>query len=385
MKVLYVTTVAGTMNFFPRHIQMLQESGATVELASNFETAGKSLRAPMLERGCVQHHIPFSRSPFSKDNLAAYKALKKLLSENQYDIVHTHTPNASALVRPACRRLRKTGTRVFYTAHGFHFYTGAPLKNWLVYYPVERFLSRWTDVLITINQEDYRRASAAFHARQTVYVPGVGVDMSRFDLHWTAEQKDAKRRELGVGRDEYMLLSVGELITRKNHETVIRAIAELGDRPIRYFICGDGPLREYLKGLIHELGLDDRVTLLGIRRDVGELNQAADLFLLPSVHEGLPVALMEAMAAGVPAICSRIRGNTDLIEEGAGGLLCDVTKKEDYAAAIDRLLKDPQRRAEMGAFNQRQVQRFRTEEVLKDMKRIYGMKEEVKTECVSSM
>lgn len=369
MKILYVVTVARTMNFFSAHIQMLQEEGNTVELAANFSDQERGLRLPMLERNCVQHHIPFSRSPFSKDNLAAYRALKKLLAQNHYDIVHTHTPNASALVRLACRKLRKSGTRVFYTAHGFHFYTGAPLKNWLIYYPVERFLSRWTDVLITMNQEDYRRAQT-FHAGRVELVHGVGIDGETFDLHWTLEQKAAKRGEFGVAEDEYMLLSVGELSHRKNHETVIQAVAELRDLPIRYFICGYGALREHLEHSICELGLEDRVKLLGSRHDIGALNQAADIFVLPSFHEGLPVALMESMAAGNPAVCSDIRGNVDLIAAGAGGILCDVDCPNQFAEAIRKLIAQPELRQQMGQYNKQAVQAFSTEKVLEEMKSI---------------
>ena len=288
MNILYVTTISATMGFFPEHIKMLRDAGHTVELACNLE---KPLPEKTAALGCKAHHIPFSRSPFSRDNLAAYKALKQLLAKNRYDIVHTHTPNASAIVRLACRRLRKDGLRVFYTAHGFHFYTGAPMKNWLLYYPVERFLSRWTDVLITMNHEDYLRAKT-FRARRVAFTHGVGVDVSRFRLDWTEAQRQQKRQELGVDGDDFLILSVGELIPRKNHETAIRAAAELKDLSVKYFIAGSGPLKEHLEVLAGQLGIKDQVRLLGTRWDIPELNQAADLFLFPSFQEGLPVSLL---------------------------------------------------------------------------------------------
>lgn len=357
------------MGFFPEHIKLLQEAGHTVELACNLDSP---LPEKVEKLGCKTHCIPFSRSPFSRDNLTAYRELKSLLRENHYDIVHTHTPNASALVRLACRKLRKTGTRVFYTAHGFHFYTGAPLKNWLIYYPVERLLSRWTDVLITMNEEDERRAKS-FHAGRVEQVHGVGVDISRFNLRWTAEEREKKRGTLGVAPAEHLLLSVGELIPRKNHETVIRAIAALKDPAIRCFICGEGPLRGHLEQLIRELGLTGQVKLLGIRRDIGELNQAADLFLLPSLHEGLPVALMEAMAAGNAAVCSAIRGNVDLIQAEKGGLLCRPDDVQGFTEHIRQLKDAPELRKRMGEYNREAVKQFSRDRVLLEMKTIYNI------------
>ena len=369
MRILYVTTVSMTMGFFPEHIKMLQAAGHTVELACNL---GEPLPERVAALGCKAHPIPFSRSPFSRDNLTAYKTLKRLLAEHHYDIVHTHTPNASALVRLACRKLRKDGLRVFYTAHGFHFYTGAPAKTWLIYYPVEKFLSRWTDVLITMNGEDYRRART-FRAGRAAFVHGVGVEVSCFRLDRAAEERRETRRALGVADGDLMLLSVGELIHRKNHETAIRALARLEDPSVKYFICGGGPLKERLEELAGQLGVGDRVKLLGVRRDIPELDRAADLFLFPSFQEGLPVALMEAMASGLPAVCSDIRGNRDLIENEAGGILCRPDDPAAFAAAIRRLREDPALRRRMGERNSQAVDAFSTRRVLAEMKEIYGI------------
>lgn len=370
MRILYVSTVASTLiMFLGKHIRMLQEQGHVVEFACNMaEPRSERLEA----MGGRIHSIPFSRSPFSKDNLAAYRALKKLLNENHYDIVHTHTPNASAIVRLACRKYRKQGLRVFYTAHGFHFYTGAPRKNWLLYYPVERFLSRWTDVLITMNLEDYDRART-FRAGRVEYMHGVGVDIRRFDLDWTEERCREKRRELGLEDGDRMLLSVGELSRRKNHETVIRALAKAGDPTLHYYICGAGPLKDSLDLLAKELGIAGQVHLLGTRRDIPELDRAADLFLFPSYQEGLPVALMEAMASGLPVICSGIRGNRDLIAPEEGGILCPPADVEQWAGAIRRLLGSPELRRHMGIHNRQAVRTFDTAPVLEELRKIYGL------------
>lgn len=371
MKILYVTTVARTMNFFPRHIQMLQEEGHTVEFAANFNDREGGLRAPTLERGCVQHNIPFSRSPLSRDNLTACRELKKLLAENHYDIIHTHTPNASAIVRLVCRELRKSGTKVFYTAHGFHFYTGAPLKNWLVYYPVERFLSRWTDTLITINSEDYERAKRSFHAKRTVYIPGVGIDLRRFSFEFSEEDRRKKRDELGVPQEATVLASVGELNDNKNQSVVICAMAKLADQNVHYILCGQGEREDGLRQLAEELGVAERVHFLGFRTDVPEIYPAADIYLCPSFREGLNVSIMEAMASGLPVVCSDIRGNRDLIEDEKGGLLCGPDHADEFAAAVSRLLIDPKLRDIMGSRNREAIRKFSLANVLPELKRIY--------------
>lgn len=383
MKILYVATMAGTMNFFPEHIRMLQESGHIVELATNLTNSERKFHQALRDRNCKCYHIPFSRSPFSKDNLTAYRELKRLLAENHYDIVHTHTPNASALVRLACRTLRKNGTRVFYTAHGFHFYAGAPMKNWLIYYPVEQFLSRWTDVLITINQEDFQRARTKFHARQTAYVPGIGMDVEAFTLgNYTP---GGRRAELGIPQEATLLLSVGELNGNKNHAAMIRAMAKLNDPSVFYVICGEGGKRAELETLAQELNLADRVKLLGVRRDVAQWMADADIYMFPSYREGLSVSMMEAMASGLPVICSDIRGNRDLIQAGQGGLLCNPASPDEFAAAMKKLLAQPELRTQMGQHNREAVKAFSKEKVLDELRKIYEVDRKVGEECVSSM
>lgn len=227
--------------------------------------------------------------------------------------------------RLACRRVRKNGTKVFYTAHGFHFYKGAPWKFWVLFYPVERFLAGKTDVLITINEEDYERATRFCRHKKTKvqYLPGVGVDIrywSGADLS-PGEREEIRRnirQELNVSEEEQLLLSVGELIPRKNHEAVILDLAEekkMGKKFFRYFICGQGDLKEHLQNVIHAVGLSKEVTLLGYRKDIRNLLYGADLFVFPSKQEGLPMALLEAAATGIPLKASDIRGNREIIRD----------------------------------------------------------------------
>lgn len=360
MKILYVSTVAGTMKFFPAHINMLQRDGNEIEIACNVIDG---VPAFCNKLGLKVHHIPFSRSPVSKQNIQAFKQLKKLVYDGNYDIIHTHTPNASAIVRLACRKLRKNGTKVFYTAHGFHFYKGAPIKNWLFFYPVEWLCAHWTDKLITINREDYALARKHMHAKEVIYVPGVGIDLEKFGGEILDSIK--KRESLDIPEDKIWVLSVGELITRKNHETLIRAVANISS--IYLTIAGNGELENYLSQLIDDLELKDRVKLLGYRSDISELCEAADIFCLPSFQEGLPVSLMEAMSCGRPCVVSKIRGNTDLISDS--NLLFDPYSVEDIARSLVWTLNSDMK--QIGSNNKNKVREFDIKDVLEEMKFIY--------------
>lgn len=321
-KVLYVATVVKThiMQFHIPYLKMLKEMGwETAVAARNDYEDPTDCVIPYCD---TYYDIAFERNPFKLRNIKAYKQLKKIIDEGQYDIIHCHTPVGAMLTRLAAQDARKNGSKVFYTAHGFHFYKGAPLLNWLAYYPVEKWLARKTDVLITINKEDYNRAKN-FKAGKVVYVPGVGIDINRFNK--IGESREEKRKELGLKSTDFVLLSVGELIPRKNHVLVLNALEELKKRgnldDIQYLICGRGVLSEELKQKTSALGIANHVHFLGYRNDVNEICNASDLFVFMSLQEGLPVALMEAMACGLPVICSDIRGNSDLVTDGISGAL----------------------------------------------------------------
>lgn len=312
MRILYVTTLGRTMWFFKSLINELIEEGNTIDMACN-EIESDSTRY-YEEQGLKINELSCSRNPFSLGNFRCIKEIRRIVRDGDYDIVHCHTPIAAACTRIACRKLRRQGVKVVYTAHGFHFYKGAPQKNWIIYYPIESLCARWTDLLITINTEDYELAKNKLRAEKIAYVPGVGIDIGSFCRKMPAEKElEEKRLQLGVSPDEKMLISVGELNANKNHEAVIRALAEIRNENFKYFICGKGALDNYLYQLICELELDKKVKLLGYRDDIAELCGCADIYVFPSFREGLSVALMEAIASRTPVLCSRIRGNVDLI------------------------------------------------------------------------
>lgn len=263
--------------------------------------------------------------------------------------------------------------KVIYTAHGFHFYDGAPKKNWILYYPIEKYVSKYTDVLITINKEDYKRAISHFHEKRTFYVPGVGVDVKKFSD--VCIDRNKRRKELGVSPEDFLLISVGELSVRKNQIVVLKALAEIKRKnpeisaQFKYILVGQGKLEEEYKKFIQSHSLEKTVTLLGFRTDIPELLKASDLFVFPSLQEGLPMALMEAMASGLPIVCSRIRGNVDLIEDGENGYLCDPGSDEEFTVKILTIYENNQKNhkilADIGHVNLNRIKNF-------NIKRLFG-------------
>lgn len=325
------------------NIALLQKLGYQVDVACNFIEGNtcSDERVAELKQKLQDMHVRCYQIDFARNikhmgqNMRALRQVEGLMKQNGYAFCHCHSPIGGVVARIAGHRTR---TKVIYTAHGFHFYQGAPVMNWLVYYPVEKVLSRWTDVLITINHEDYARAKKKFYAGKTYYLPGIGINLERFHVG-DAQTIQQKRQELGLQPEDVFLLSVGELSDRKNHVVVIEAMKQLVQRhsQLRYFICGQGEKKQELQQLIRKYHLEDHVKLLGFRTDVAELCQAADVFVFPSKQEGLPVALMEAMACGVPVVCSRIRGNTDLIQEEK--CLFEPDDEEQVKACIEWILK----------------------------------------------
>ena len=366
-KVLFVATVVKThINVFHLpYLKMLKEMGYKTYVAAKNDFENEPCVIPYCD---CYYDVPFARNPLDKNNISAYKMLRKIVNEENFDIIHCHTPVGGVLTRFAAQQSRKKGTKVIYTAHGFHFYKGAPLKNWLLYYPAEKFCSYFTDVLITINKEDYALAQKKMKARKVVYIPGVGIDLQKFSN--IAVNKEKKRKELGVPDNAVLLLSVGELNENKNHETAIRALGEINDKKIYYIIAGKGNKKELLENLITELDLNDRIKFLGYRNDINELCSAADVFVFPSFREGLSLSVMEAMACGLPIACSRIRGNIDLIDEGKGGVMFDPQNVGSVKDSIKTLLNAD--REEMKKYNLEKIKKFGMSDVMSNMKKIYS-------------
>lgn len=332
MRILYTTTIGLTMIFFKSFIKQLIDEGNTVDIATNEKSY--QVDSCYKEWGCNVFQVSWSRSPLDTGNIKAINELKQIIKNNNYDIVHCHTPIAAACTRVACRSFQKKGLKVIYTAHGFHFYKGSPRLNWFIYYPLEKICSKWTDVLITINKEDYAVARTRMKSKRIEYIPGVGIDVDKFKN--TVIDRTKKRKDIGVSDNDILVLSVGELNINKNHQIILKALAEVGDTSIHYAIAGKGDQHDILDRLSYSLGINNQIHLLGYRNDVAELYKAADVYALPSIREGLNVSVMEALASGLPCIVSKIRGNVDMVQENVNGYYIDPA---NVNTVVDCLMK----------------------------------------------
>lgn len=358
------------MGFFKHLIKELVDAGHTVDIACNDSVS--KVNKWYYDLNCKVYSIRTARNPLDKGNLVAIKQIRNIVTENKYDIVHCHTPVAAMCTRIACRKLRMDGIKVYYTAHGFHFYKGAPIKHWLMYYPVEKMCSYWTDLLITINKEDYQIAEKKLKAKRVEYVPGVGIDISRF--RDAVVDRNEKRRDLGVPEEAFLVASVGELNKNKNHEIIIRALASINDKNIYYCIAGKGPSRDYLLTLAEELGVGENVKLLGHRKDIPEIYKSADACALPSYREGLPLAAIEGMASGLPLIVSDNRGAKSLVRDGVNAIICPIGANcIPYAEAIIKLRDSEALRKSMGEFNKKESSKYEVKDINMQMKKIYGI------------
>lgn len=306
-RALIIATIYPFIDGFEKNdIKILQDLGYEIHTIAS----GNDVTPNLDELGVKKNIINITRNPLSIANIKAYFFIKRYIKDNNIDLVHCHTPVGGVLGRLCNRKRRARGkSKTIYTAHGFHFYKGAPFINWLIYYPVEKWLSRYTDILITINMEDYARAKEKFNMKRLEYIPGVGVDINY--IKNIKINKNDLRKNLSIPEENKIIISVGELSKRKNHHIVIKALKNIEN--VTYLICGQGILYDYLNEVAKENNVDLR--LLGFRKDRLELMKMSDVFVFPSLQEGLPVALMEAMACEIPCIASKIRGNVDLLDQ----------------------------------------------------------------------
>ena len=348
MKILYTATVLSHIcQFHLPHMKALQEGGWQVHVAAHDNLAVKNgLQLQYCDRFI---EVPFSRSPKSADNLKAYRQLKKLLSEEHYDVILCNTPMGGIVTRLAAKKTRRQGTKVIYMAHGFHFFKGASKAGWLVYYPIEKHMARYCDVLITVNEEDYALARERFGSRTKVaHIHGVGVDEKRY--HPATEQEQRAMREAeGLEPDDFVILCTGELNENKNQGTLIEAAAKLKEEmpKLRVLLAGNGPKEQELRGRIEALGLNETVKLLGYRTDLERVTPAVDLVVSCSFREGMPLNIIEAMLCKKPVVASHNRGHDELITTDTG-ILISPRDVNGFADSIETLAGDAEKRDEFG-------------------------------------
>jgi lipopolysaccharide/colanic/teichoic acid biosynthesis glycosyltransferase len=365
-KVLFISNISNKItNFSLPSIYAAKNIGYEFHMAanySNFEDNAEKYDVKL-------HHIDLDRNPFSKQNITAYKQMLDLIEKERFDVIHCNTPIGGVLGR-LCGK--KAGvSKVIYTAHGFHFYKGASLINRTIFKWAEMWMARYTDSLITMNEEDYQVAQK-FKLKnngKVYYVPGVGVDTEMYQL------KDVNpnqlRKSLGLSLDDIVLIAMGDLIDRKNYESSIKAIAKVDNPKIHFLICGNGPKLESLAKLAIDLRVENQIHFLGFRTDIKELLTTADIFLFTTYQEGLPRSMMEAMSAGLPCIASKVRGNVDLIQEGIGGFLREPDDSEGFAETINTLASDKVLREKMKVSNLDSIKKFDVENVIKEIEKIY--------------
>ena len=337
-KALILASVASMIDQFNmNNIQLLLDKGYEVDVACNFYIGNncsgekiKQLLQKLKEKGVNAFQVDFSRNVFKiKDDYKSIRQVNEIIKgklksindarkvdNTPYTLLHSHSPIGGIVGRTIASRY---GIYSIYTAHGFHFYKGGVEKNWVIYYPIEKAFSNITDVLITINDEDYQLAKNNFHAKEVYRIPGIGVDIDKFQLQSFDVRK--YRTYLGLKDSDYMILSVGELNDNKNHGLIIQTVAEMHDSSVHYFIAGIGKNRDLYQQMAIKLGIENQIHILGFRTDIVELNYCADVFAFPSIREGLGMAAIEALASGTPVCGMNTRGINEYVVEDVTGYL----------------------------------------------------------------
>lgn len=363
-KVLFVASIKDhIVGFHLPFINYFLEQGYEVHVATRLD--GKIDNDSKI----IWKNINFCRSPFSKDNIKSFKELLKYMKENQFQLVHTHTPVASVLCR-VCAKLTKT-TPVIYTAHGFHFYKGAPIKNWILYYTIEKIMSRFTDLIITMNEEDYKVATSKFKNTKVVNVKGVGLDIDKYCI---GDTKNIElKKSFGFKEDDFIISYVAILREGKNHKQILEAMILLVKKypNIKLLIVGNGNLEEWMRKYISDHNLDNNVIMAGLRDDIAEILNITDLYVSTSYREGLPRNIMEAMAAKLAVVTTDIRGSSDLVKDGVNGLTVKIDDVRETAKAIEKLYLDENLRKIMGENGRILIQEYDIKKVLTDMINIY--------------
>ena len=360
-RLLITSTDLMMVQFLIPHVRNLAEHGFEIEIACS-EVGGRLNEVREKLNGVVKavHEVRLVRSPFSPVNLKGLQDLKRVIDKGQYDLIWTNEPVMGVMTRLAARHARKRGTKVIYMVHGFQFFDGAPKKDWMLYYPVERFASRFCDEIVTINHEDYERAMEKMHVSSVRYIHGIGVNTSR--LHATKHPTNI-RRELGLAEDAFLMLSVGELLPRKNQQVIIRALGILKDPSIHYILCGKGRQLEELQQLAEANGVAEQVHFLGYRKDVLDIYGQTDLLAFPSRREGLGLAGLEGMYCGLPLVSSNASGPRDYMENGKTGFMYDPDDAEGFAEGIRTLKEDVSLRKACGEYNRSAMEPYRLESV----------------------
>lgn len=354
-RILITSTDLMMIQFLVPHVENFAEHGYEIEIACS-DVGGyiEEIKNRLKNKVKAVYTVSLVRSPFSFSNIKGYRELRKIILDGDYDIVWTNEPVMGAVTRLAARRSRKNGTRIVYMVHGFHFYSGAPIRNWVLLYPIERMLSTVTDYIITLNSEDFKRAKK-FPVKHVYYIHGIGADTDR--LKKDTVNQDI-RKKLQIPKQAFLILSVGELNANKNQKIIIDALSILQDKDIYYVLCGSGKNLKNLQAQSRRYNLQDNIRFVDYRRDIINFYDQADVFVLPSYREGMPTALLEAMYCGVTPVTSDIRGVRDVMKDGITGVICDPKDSKAFAEAIKNLKEDKRLRKGYGENSRKAVKPY---------------------------
>ena len=365
-KVLFIATIdQHILKFHLPYLKWFQEN--------NFETHVASFGNSNIPFCDVKHDVAIQRSPYSIKNITAYKKLKEIISKENFTIIHGHTPMGGVLARLCSIGNRKKGTKVFYTPHGFYFYKGSPLKYWLLYYPVEIFLSRYTDVIITINSEDYELVkSSGFKSKEVYKIDGIGVKSERYKPV-TEIEKQGLRHKLGYPTNEFIMIYVAEFIHRKNHKFIIDSAVLLKNKvqSFKIIFAGRGPLIDQMKKYCNAKGLEKYIDFLGFREDIPDLINISDIGISSSKSEGLPIGIVEEMFAGIPVIVSDERGHREVVNHGLNGFIFGQSNSKEFIDYILKFYYDRDLISQLGKNAHSSSQKFSVDASLDKLSTIY--------------
>ena len=369
-KVLFTATVdSHILHFHIPYLKLFKSKGYEVHVATNGDD-----EIPYCD---VKHKVCFERSPFKIKNLKAIKELKEIIKKEKFDIIHTHTPMGSVVTRLAAKNSRKNnGTRVIYTAHGFHFYKGASFINWLMFYPVEKILSFITDDIITINDEDYKLAKKRFNSANIYYVPGVGVSCDKFKFDMSDKEKKLFRESIGLKKDDFVIICVAELNKNKNQKMIINVVRKLVSKysNVKVLFVGQDSFSGKYQELVKKYNLSNNIKFLGYRKDIPSLMKISDLAVSSSKREGLPVNIIEACFSLLPIVVTNCRGNRDLVVDNKNGYVVKIDDVNKMEEKITSIIKNKKLRCIMAKESKKMSKKYLLEEVLNEVEKIYDSK-----------
>lgn len=339
MKVLFTaSTYSHIAHFHLPYLEWFHNQGWTVHTACG----GVPVDLPGTDD---TFQLPFEKKMSSPKNFYTARALRALITGEQYDLVVTHTSLAAFFTRLAVKGLRRR-PRVINMVHGYLFDGDTPALRRNVLLAAERMTAAQTDLLLVMNRWDYGLAKKYKLGREISFIPGIGLDVSRLDTP-TEEVRTAMRERCGIPADAFVLLYPAEFSKRKSQTVLLRALERLPGE-VYLLLPGDGALLSECKSLAQAWGLSDRVIFPGHIREMSPWYAAADAAVSASRSEGLPFNIMEAMYMGLPVVASAVKGHEDLISDGETGLLYPYGDDGSCAGRIRELLSSPDLRRKLG-------------------------------------